>query len=173
MEQSKRKNKLIQPGIQLKMTMTFVGLSALAFTLQFVLFTNALSSLTAELPNDGPLLMTRINPILIRVISVSFALFLPLTFMVGVLTTFKIAGPLYRIELFLTELRDGKRPGDVRLRKNDELQHIAALLNDATRSMRESDQPAEPAPSESEVDSLVPEGAQQPASDSPQESPRA
>ena len=129
---SKRRNKLIQPRIQLRLTLTFVGLTALAFTLQFVLFTSALSTLTAELPNDGPLMMTRINPILIRVISVSFALFLPLTFMVGVLTTFKIAGPLYRFELFLTDVRDGKRPRPVRLRKNDELQHIAQLLNEAT-----------------------------------------
>jgi len=132
----RRKKKLVKPGLQLQLTSIFVGLTALALLLQFVLFTNVLHATAVHLPNDGALVLDEINRINLRVLCASFFVFLPVTLGVGVLWTFRIAGPVYRFERFLESIARGERPKDFRLRKGDQLHELAALLNEATRPMR-------------------------------------
>jgi len=132
----KRRKKLIKPRLQLKLTLTFVGLSALSLLLQLVLFQSALSNAALDLPNDSELLMSNSNAVLMRVVAISFGVFLPLTFLVGILSTFRIAGPVYRFEQFLQAVQRGERPRNFRLRKGDELTGLAQLINDATQPLR-------------------------------------
>lgn len=134
----RRRRKLIKPRLQLKLTLTFVGLSALSLLLQLVLFQNVLAESALLLPNDHDVLVAESNGILLKVLAVSFLVFLPLTFLVGVLTTFRIAGPVYRFEQFLAAVQRGERPSDFHLRKGDELTDLAALINEATGPLRES-----------------------------------
>ncbi len=151
----KRRKKLIKPRLQLKLTLTFVGLSALSLLLQLVLFQSTLSSAALELPNDSQLLMSNTNAVVLRVVAISFGVFLPLTFLVGILSTFRIAGPVYRFEQFLRAVQRGERPRNFRLRKGDELMDLAQLINDATEPLRtdedktveSSDQDLDAAPS--------------------------
>ncbi|MEE8467414.1 MAG: hypothetical protein V3T22_03105 [Planctomycetota bacterium] len=133
----KRRQKLPQPALQLRLTMTFVGLVALALMLQVMLFINAISDLAASLPNDSLTLIDAGPTILIKTLGFSFLIFLPLTFAVGVLSTFRIAGPLHRFEAFLNQVLRGEQPGDFRLRQGDELQHLASLINAATELSRQ------------------------------------
>lgn len=140
----RRRQKLIKPRLQLKLTLIFVGLSALSLLLQFVLFQSALTNVALELPNDSDLLMGATNGLLIRVLLGSFLVFLPLTFLVGVLTTFRIAGPIYRFEQFLDAVRRGNRPPNFRLRKGDELVDLASLINEATEPLRVPDDEGTP-----------------------------
>jgi len=133
-----RRRKLIKPRLQLKLTLTFVGLSALSLLLQFVLFQNVLTEAALLLPNDHDVLVGETNGLLLAVLAVSFLVFLPLTFLVGVLATFRIAGPVYRFEQFLAAVRRGERPADFHLRKGDELTDLAALINEATEPLRET-----------------------------------
>ena len=86
----KRREKLPQPRLQLRLTMTFVGLVALALMLQVMLFTNAISDLAATLPSDSLILVEAGPGILFKTLVVSFLIFLPLTFAIGVLSTFRI-----------------------------------------------------------------------------------
>lgn len=132
----KRRKKLIKPGFQLRLTFIFVGLSALSLLLQFLLFQSALTRAALELPNDSSVLMGATSGVLREVLLVSFLAFLPLTFLVGVMTTFRIAGPVYRFEQFLKAVCRGERPRDFRLRKGDKLTDLAALINEATRPLR-------------------------------------
>ena len=132
----RRKKKLIKPSLQLRLTGVFVGLTALSLLLQFVLFTNVLHEAAIKLPNDGPIVLEEINAITLRVLVTSFLVFLPLTLTVGVLCTFRIAGPVYRFESFLRSVIAGEKPRDFRLRKGDQLQDLAALLNEATAPLR-------------------------------------
>jgi len=136
----KRRKKLIKPHLQLKLTVTFVGLVALSLLLQFVLFTNTMTRAALELPNDSVLLLEASHGILLRDLAIAFLVFLPLTFFVGILSTFRVAGPLYRFEKFLESLQRGERPPDFRLRKGDELHDLAELLNQATAPMRKGDE---------------------------------
>lgn len=54
----------------------------------------------------------------------------------GVASTHKIVGPLYRFRVYLTALARGESPEPCRIRKDDELQDLCELLNRATEPLR-------------------------------------
>ncbi len=167
----KRKIKLIKPRLQLKLTLTFVGLTAMALMLQVVLFTMTLTDTALSLPNDSFLLLSATNGIVFRILAISMLIFLPLTYAVGILTTFRVAGPLYRFETFLNQLLAGEKPERFHLRKGDELQEFAALLNDVTEPLRRKrDEPeaAEDARSD-DAPSLVDDREEHEDEESPQD----
>jgi hypothetical protein len=62
----------------------------------------------------------------------------PLTLLVGITSTHKVVGPLYRFRVYLTQLAAGERPAPCRIRQNDELQDLCELLNRATQPLRET-----------------------------------
>mgnify|MGYP005703992283 CR=1 FL=1 len=85
--------------------------------------------------------MEAMDGLLIKVVLTSFVMFLPLVYAVGILTTFRFAGPIYRFEMFLGQVRRGENPADCRLRKGDHLKDFCELLNDVTRPLREEQEP--------------------------------
>ena len=132
----KRRIKLIKPRLQFKLIGGFVGLSALALLLQSLLLGLRLSQLSGELPNDGPYVSENTPRMIAELLVFSFGLLLPLTVAVGILLTFRIAGPVYRLERFCESVANGERPEDVRLRDGDELVELAQRVNAATSSVR-------------------------------------
>lgn len=136
MAQFRRRKKLPKRGLQLRLTMKFVGVTALGLTLQLLAVMVVLGELAVELPQDGNILLDLVPWALARVFVASLVVFLPIIFVVGVLTTFRIAGPLYRFEQFLKAILRGERPEDIRLRRGDELTDLAQILNEATEPMR-------------------------------------
>lgn len=132
----RRRKKLIKPGLQLRLSANFMGLVVLMLGLQFILLTLIFQEAANELPNDGALLLSLANGSAFRLLLVSALVFLPLTLLVGIASTFRFAGPLYRFERFLSSVRDGEQPEDFRLRSRDELHDLAALINEATRPLR-------------------------------------
>lgn len=145
-----RKRKLIKPGLQLRMTGIFVGLVVLMLMLQFSLLTAELHHTANALPNDSAELLGETNRITTKLILYTALVFVPLTTMVGILATFRVAGPLFRIERFLRDVEAGEAPDDIRLRKHDELHDFARLLNDATRSQRAATSEGSALPAEAE-----------------------
>lgn len=143
----RRRRKLIKPGLQLRLSARFLGLAVLIMGLQFVLLQAILNRVAGELPADGGLLIEQSSGIGLELIGWSAVVFLPLTVLVGIIGSFKIAGPLYRFEVFLRALLEGQQPEDIRLRAGDELKDVAALLSDATRPLREDQASADRAPS--------------------------
>ncbi|MFT5049685.1 MAG: hypothetical protein ACI8QZ_001078 [Chlamydiales bacterium] len=140
----KRRIKLIKPTLQLKLTLIFVGISALSLLLQGVLLMSGLTRAALDLPNDHLIMLDQVNSIVFGALVSSFALFLPLTFAVGILTTFRLAGPLFRLERFLRQTIRGDKPADCQLRKGDELHGFCALINEVTAPLRtEDDIPAQ------------------------------
>ncbi|QDV09034.1 hypothetical protein Poly30_45900 [Planctomycetes bacterium Poly30] len=133
----KRRKKLIKPRLQLRMSGIFVGLVTLMLLLQSALLTASLHHVANTMPNDSALLLGQTNDLAIRLVLISAAVFLPLTLMVGVLSTFRIAGPLYRFERFLLAVQNGENPGDFTLRDGDELKDLAALINSSTAPLRQ------------------------------------
>jgi hypothetical protein len=126
-----RRIKLINAPLQIKLTSIFVGMSALSLLLQVLLFTKCLSDVAQKLPSDGPLLWAEMRSTLLWIFFTSTLAFLPLIFLIGVLTTFRIAGPLSRLESHLRSIVQGEAPGPLQVRKGDELQGVAELLNRA------------------------------------------
>jgi methyl-accepting chemotaxis protein len=135
MPKIKRRIKLIKPRLQIRLTLTFVGMAAMSLVLQFLLFLARFSEVAASLPEDGGLLLDKLESVLIGVVATSALLFLPLIFAVGILTTFKIAGPVYRFERHLEQIARGEEPGACRLREGDELQDLCEMLNRALATL--------------------------------------
>jgi hypothetical protein len=134
--QVKRRVRLIRPGLQLRLILTFTGVSSLALLLQYILFMSALTETAAGLPNDGLILMEQLNGLLFGVFLTSFGMVLPTLFVIGLLMTHRVAGPIYRFEIFFNQLLGGQRPKDIALRKGDELQGLCQLINSATAPLR-------------------------------------
>ena len=150
MAKYKRRIKLIQPSLQLKLIGTFLGMSALGMMMQFLLFTTSMSEVAAELPEDGDLLVEALQETTWRIFAMSFGMLLPLTFLVGILVTFRWAGPLYRFKQHLGRIALGERPAHCKIRKGDELQDFCEILNEAIDNLQGHDsqeRPEEPATS--------------------------
>ena len=132
----RRRIKLIKPRLQLRLVGVFVGLSALGFLLQSLHVGLRLSELAANVPEGGPYLMAVMPELPLEILAVSFGMLLPLTIAVGIMATFRIAGPVYKFEKYLREVRDGSEIRPCVLREGDELQDLCALINEVTEPIR-------------------------------------
>ena len=132
----RRRIKLIKPRLQLKLVGVFVGLSGLGFLMQSLHVGLRLSELAANVPEGGPYLMAVMPELPLEILTVSFGMLLPLTIAVGIMVTFRIAGPIYRFEKFLKQVVSGEQVGPCKLRRGDELEELCELINQATESIR-------------------------------------
>jgi len=135
MKKNLRSHKFIEPRIQRRFAFLFLSTAGTAALLQTIVLAYTLSSLAGELPNDGLLLSARIGKFLVTSFFITLGMLTPLTFALGISSTFKIVGPLYRFRVFLDQIRRGERPGPCRIRKDDELQDFCELLNEAMTTL--------------------------------------
>jgi hypothetical protein len=70
----------------------------------------------------APDLADEVPALMIRVLAFTLAVIVPLLVAVGILLTFRTAGPLYRLETHLEAVIAGRETGPCRLRDGDELQ---------------------------------------------------
>ncbi|MCY2960519.1 MAG: hypothetical protein NTY35_10180 [Planctomycetota bacterium] len=132
----KRRDRLVRPGLQLRLILAFLAVATLALLLQFVLFAAVFSTAAAELPQDGPLFMERMTGLSLVILAVSLGVLLPLSLFVGVLVTFRVAGSLQRFEKHLEAIARGEDPGPCRIRAGDDLQDFCAKFNAALERIR-------------------------------------
>ena len=134
----RRRKKMVRPRLQLRLVGIFLGLSLLGLVVQFVLLSTQLSELAADLGDHGAPLVEALPRMLISALAWSLLVALPATAVVGVLETFRFAGPLARIEAYLEALPQGGVSEPCRIRREDDLQRLVHLLNVATEPLRES-----------------------------------
>jgi hypothetical protein len=132
----KRRIKLIKPGLQLKITAMFMGVSATSLLLQYLLFSSQLANVATTLPDGGAVLLGLMPDLLIQVLFMSFAFLFPVMLCVGILSTFRIAGPVYRFERYLESVARGEEVGPCRIRRGDELWELCDKINEATAALR-------------------------------------
>jgi hypothetical protein len=132
----KRKVKLIKPGLQLKLVAMFLGVSTTSLLLQYLLFASRLSEVATGLPDGGTALVAAMPSLLVEVLVLSFAFLFPVMICVGILSTFRIAGPVYRFERYLEQIARGDQVGPCRLRRGDELWDLCDRINEATAPLR-------------------------------------
>ena len=121
MATNRRRIKIIRPKLQMKLTLTFVGLTLLALMLQFMVFLRTMTSIAVTMPSDHDVLMDAIPEVLVQ----------------SLLLTFRIAGPVYRFEMYIKQILRGENPGECKLRKGDELNELCGLINQVTQPVRE------------------------------------
>jgi hypothetical protein len=132
-----RKKKLINPGLQLRLVAIFLCSAALAVQAEAILITYTLTKLAEEMPNDGSVLLAQLPEFVRTNLLMTFALLAPLTLGVGIVATFRVAGPIYRFEQFLRAVKEGRQVEACVIRKGDELHGFCALLNEVTAPLRE------------------------------------
>jgi nitrogen fixation/metabolism regulation signal transduction histidine kinase len=132
----RRRKKLIEPRIQWRFALVFLTTSALAALTQALVVSFLLMRVADQLPNDGVELKSELSNILAGSLLVTVLVLLPVTLAVGIRSTHKIVGPLYRFRVYLTELVEGAAPQPCRIRKDDELADLCELLNRATEPIR-------------------------------------
>ncbi len=133
---SPRLQKLVHPRLQLRLTLSFVGLAFLALAFQFVLFVSVMSETLERTPGAFADHFTEVAGAYQRVFLISLGVVLPLTALVGVMTTFRIVGPLFNITRFLKRTLAGEKPEDCRLRSGDEYQDLCELVNQVSAPLR-------------------------------------
>jgi methyl-accepting chemotaxis protein len=131
-----RSNKLVKPSLQLRMTLWFAGISTIGLVTQFMLTADAISRLAVDMPQNGAPAFDELSLTAIRVLLHSLVIALPITLALGILVTARIAGPLHRMQAFLGAVAEGERPPDLVLRRGDDLQELAELVNRATAGAR-------------------------------------
>lgn len=136
MPRYRRRIRLIRPRLQLRLMSAFFGVALLALSLQYLVFQRTLSELALELPNDGAVLTVETNARLGWTFILSVGLLAPAMFVVGLLLTHRIAGPIYRFEEFLKSVIAGRMREECRIRKGDEFQDLCDLINRATADAR-------------------------------------
>lgn len=129
-----RRKKLIKPRLQLRLIGAFAAITATALLFQAVLLSRELTSASVRIAG-AERLADEAPEILGRVLLYSFVAILPLLLLLGVLATFRVAGPIRRFEIYLTALARGQVDEPCRIRKGDELQDFCTLLNEATEPL--------------------------------------
>ena len=84
---------------------------------------------------------------------------------VGVITTFRIAGPLFRFQQFLESIERGEKPADCKIRRTDDLHEFCAVLNRVSRPWRmagDAEPESRPVRAAGAVPSLVAEPVPEP-----------
>lgn len=131
-----RTKKLVAASLQFRLSLWFVAATAGALLFQYLLVSRELASLAQRLPGDPARHHAELAAAAWSTLQTSVLVVLPLIVGVGVLATFRLAGPLFSMQSFLERLVRGERPADCQLRKGDELQDFCALLNQATLPLR-------------------------------------
>jgi len=139
-----RKKKLINPGLQLRLVAIFLCSAALAVQAEAILITYTLTKLAEDMPNDGSVLLSQLPEFVRTNLLLTFALLAPLTLGVGIVATFRVAGPLYRFQQFLQAVKEGRQVEPCTIRKGDELHEFCVLLNDVTAPLRAKAQATAP-----------------------------
>jgi hypothetical protein len=132
----KRSVKLIKPSLQLKLVAMFLGVSTTSLLLQYLLFASRLSDVATGLPDGGAALVAAMPSLLMEVLALSFAFLFPVMMCIGILATFRIAGPVYRFERYLEQIARGDQVGPCRIRRGDELWDLCDRINEATAPLR-------------------------------------
>jgi hypothetical protein len=132
----RRRVKLIQPRLQLTLVGWFLAVSVVGLLLQFALLSAFLARFAAGLPEGGARFAEQGMEMLLTSLGATLVLIVPVTLGVGILTTFKIAGPIYRFERYFEALARGEWRGPCRIRKGDALQVTCDKLNAAVDALR-------------------------------------
>jgi hypothetical protein len=145
----KRRKKLIKPRLQLKVALAGLGISFVAVLLVVIMVNEALMQFASEGWVDAEALQAEWMGILLSKLVIALALLVPFTLALGVILTHRLAGPIYRFEMFLHAVMAGEHPEPCRLRKGDELWDFCHLLNEVTEPLRNG---SVPLPHTSEID---------------------
>jgi len=134
----KRTQYFVAKKFQLKYVgMILLLVSLTAIMCSYVIYYTMMLTMGDKLANVYPQgrLISIVNAVNFRILFSMFIV-IPIVVMIGIYTSHKIAGPIYRIEKFLASMAEGNMSLPLTLRKNDELVSLAGGINRVMDSMK-------------------------------------
>lgn len=137
---SKRKRFLIKKGFQFRYIGIVFALALLASIVTgYTVFATGWTLLGEKLANVYPqgrlvYVLKATNMALIR----NLLFVLPIIFVLGLLFSHRIAGPVYRIEKTIYEISKGNLALKIKLRRGDELWDLADIINTMTENLNKT-----------------------------------
>jgi len=153
---SQRKRILVLPRLQWRLVAAFLSTACISTVVQMLLLNLALTRLAEQAGNGRGAVLEAAPDIVWTQILLVFGLMVPLLVAVGLLETFRVAGPVYRFETYLRAWLDGKQPAPCTLRQDDELHELCRLINAATQSRLQQAEVAERQAAQEAAPSLLP-----------------
>ena len=135
----KRRIKLIVPSLQFRLIGAFAGIATLALLAEYVVMAARLSSFANTMPAGGSHLVSELPGLVLEMLAVSFGILLPAIIGIGILVTFRVAGPVHRFQEHLRAVARGEDPGPCRIRKTDYLHELCGLINEALERVQSED----------------------------------
>jgi methyl-accepting chemotaxis protein len=139
MSPAQRKIYIIKRAFQLRyifIVLIFIIITAaLSSIVTYLAIFPYLSEKLANVYPQGRLIILLRNANAKALLSILFVF--PVAAWFSVILSHRIAGPWYRLEMSLQDLARGDLSHDISLRKNDELQSLAASLNKVIQNLRE------------------------------------
>jgi methyl-accepting chemotaxis protein len=133
----KRNIYLINPRFQLKFSFYICGLVFLSSLIYPVTIYDIATSLAKKSPEIAQLLETKQIP-LIAVLALWQLGFAALVFVICIFFSHKIAGPIYKLQKFLIDFREGENDGKLFFRDGDYFQEIAEDVNLVVENLRDT-----------------------------------
>lgn len=158
-----RKRRLIAPGFQLKIIGVFALLGGISMLFQAVILSRALTVLGERSASLSTAVLGEARGLILESLLFGLACSIPLFAVVGLVVTFRIAGPLYRIHRYLKAVAERGYEGPCQIRKDDELQDLCGDLNRAMDRLREARANDGAAKSAREPAAALPAGAKRSA----------
>ena len=135
MQKTARRKKLVDSRLQLRLIGVFLCVSCVASLFQVVQLNRALVALSERLEVDGDTVMAELPGILEANVLWTMGALFPLTFLVGLLVTHRIAGPAFRMRQHCLAIARGEETGPCRIRERDELGDLCDALNAAVAAL--------------------------------------
>ena len=127
----KRKRKLINKPLQLKLVGIFTAIGATCALFQVILINTSLLELAQSIPNGGERLLEESRVIVLKNTLWTLGVLVPLMVCVGIAATHRVAGPAYRMTQHLKEIAAGGAVRHCKIRKHDEFSKLCDALNAA------------------------------------------
>lgn len=127
----KRRQYIVAPAFQLKYVGLLLGILFIAAIVSaYVVYYTAMVNMGGKLASVYPQgrLASIVSAVNFRIF-LSFLVISPIVFIIGILASHRIAGPIYRMESFLKKVGSGDLRGKITLRQGDELITLAEGIN--------------------------------------------
>ena len=138
----KRRNKFPKPRYQFQFGVAFATAALVAILVQAFLLNLTLREIAAGLVSDELAMLETWPEAFLSNILTSIAIIVPASLAVGMLTVFRVAGPLRRLENHMTSFLNGEDLGECRLRSGDQLVEFCSTINKVMDRARAADLPA-------------------------------
>ena len=139
----KRKKKLINKPMQLKMVAVFTAIGCTCALFQVVLVNFGLLGLAKSIPGGGTEVLSKARGMMAQNVLWTLAAMIPLMTCVGVILTHRIAGPAYRMTQHCKAIAAGEPVRPCKIRKDDELHDLCDALNAAIAHLAPSEDASE------------------------------